>query len=78
MASSSASRKKRKIRMDIDADADKETDTIKKSIIDREEKSDFELDPNAGSLPFFILDAHEEISGANVGNIYLFGKVCER
>ncbi|CAA2966660.1 DNA polymerase alpha catalytic subunit [Olea europaea subsp. europaea] len=38
------------------------------------EKSDFEVD-SKGSLPFYILDAHEEIYGANIGNIYLFGKV---
>ncbi|XP_057449530.1 DNA polymerase alpha catalytic subunit-like [Lotus japonicus] len=28
-----------------------------------------------GSLPFYILDAHEEFYGANMGTIYLFGKV---
>lgn len=39
-----------------------------------EEKSDFELDSD-GSLPFYILDAHEELFGANSGNLYLFGKV---
>lgn len=39
-----------------------------------EEKSDFELDSN-GSLPFYLMDAHEEIYGANMGNLYLFGKV---
>ncbi|CAI9754278.1 unnamed protein product [Fraxinus pennsylvanica] len=39
-----------------------------------EEKTDFEVD-SKGSLPFYILDAHEEIYGANAGNIYLFGKV---
>ncbi|XP_022883767.1 DNA polymerase alpha catalytic subunit-like [Olea europaea var. sylvestris] len=39
-----------------------------------EEKSDFEVD-SKGSLPFYILDAHEEIYGANAGNLYLFGKV---
>lgn len=31
-----------------------------------------------GSLPFYILDAHEEFYGANAGNIYLFGKVCRK
>lgn len=40
-----------------------------------EEKSDFELDSD-GSLPFYILDVHEELFGANAGNLYLFGKVC--
>ncbi|KAK4789987.1 hypothetical protein SAY86_017291 [Trapa natans] len=39
-----------------------------------EEKSDFELD-SEGSLPFYLMDAHEEIYGANMGNLYLFGKV---
>ena len=39
-----------------------------------EEKADFELGSD-GSLPFYILDAHEEIFGANAGNLYLFGKV---
>ncbi|KAL8044514.1 hypothetical protein ABFX02_08G049900 [Erythranthe guttata] len=39
-----------------------------------EEKLEFEVDSN-GSLPFYILDAHEEIYGANAGNVYLFGKV---
>ncbi|KAL8247014.1 hypothetical protein R6Q59_008230 [Mikania micrantha] len=28
-----------------------------------------------GSLPFYLLDAYEEYSGSNAGNIYLFGKV---
>ncbi|XP_023729071.1 DNA polymerase alpha catalytic subunit [Lactuca sativa] len=28
-----------------------------------------------GSLPFYMLDAYEEFSGSNAGNIYLFGKV---
>lgn len=40
-----------------------------------EEKLDFEVESD-GSLPFYILDAHEEIYGANAGNLYLFGKVC--
>ncbi|KAK3013484.1 hypothetical protein RJ639_010303, partial [Escallonia herrerae] len=39
-----------------------------------EENPDFELDSD-GSLPFYILDAHEEFYGANAGNLYLFGKV---
>ncbi|KAK4488380.1 hypothetical protein RD792_004141 [Penstemon davidsonii] len=39
-----------------------------------QEKMDFEVDSN-GSLPFYILDAHEEIYGANAGTLYLFGKV---
>ncbi|PKA64781.1 DNA polymerase alpha catalytic subunit [Apostasia shenzhenica] len=38
------------------------------------EKTEFELDAN-GSLPFYIVDAHEESYGANMGNLYLFGKV---
>ncbi|KAF7851792.1 hypothetical protein BT93_L2647 [Corymbia citriodora subsp. variegata] len=39
-----------------------------------EEKADFELDVD-GTLPFYMFDAHEEIYGANAGNLYLFGKV---
>ncbi|KAA8547110.1 hypothetical protein F0562_003539 [Nyssa sinensis] len=39
-----------------------------------EEKPDFMVD-SEGSLPFYILDAHEEFYGANMGNLYLFGKV---
>lgn len=39
-----------------------------------EEKSGFELD-SEGYLPFYIMDAYEEIYGANMGNLYLFGKV---
>ncbi|XP_024019597.1 DNA polymerase alpha catalytic subunit [Morus notabilis] len=39
-----------------------------------EEISDFDLDSD-GSLPFYILDAHQEFYGANMGNLYLFGKV---
>ncbi|XP_011043523.1 PREDICTED: DNA polymerase alpha catalytic subunit-like isoform X2 [Populus euphratica] len=39
-----------------------------------EEQSEFELDGD-GSLPFYILDAYEEIFGANMGTIFLFGKV---
>ncbi|XVE87107.1 hypothetical protein DITRI_Ditri18aG0089600 [Diplodiscus trichospermus] len=39
-----------------------------------EGQSDFELDLD-GSLPFYILDAYEEFYGANMGTLYLFGKV---
>lgn len=35
---------------------------------------EFEVDDD-GSLPFYILDAHEQLSGANMGTLYLFGKV---
>ncbi|KAG5528834.1 hypothetical protein RHGRI_029482 [Rhododendron griersonianum] len=42
--------------------------------LNSEEKPDFELDSD-GSLPFYILDVHEEFYGANAGNVYLFGKV---
>ncbi|KAK4783867.1 hypothetical protein SAY86_018235 [Trapa natans] len=38
------------------------------------EKSEFELG-SEGFLPFYMMDAHEEIYGANLGNLYLFGKV---
>ncbi|KAG0453481.1 hypothetical protein HPP92_024785 [Vanilla planifolia] len=39
-----------------------------------DEKPEFELDAD-GLLPFYILDAHEELYGANMGCLYLFGKV---
>ncbi|KAJ4963774.1 hypothetical protein NE237_023713 [Protea cynaroides] len=39
-----------------------------------EDKSEFLLDSD-GSLPFYIIDAHEEIYGGNMGTLYLFGKV---
>lgn len=39
-----------------------------------EELSEFEVDAD-GTLPFYILDAHEQFSGANMGTLYLFGKV---
>ncbi|GMN30176.1 hypothetical protein TIFTF001_002720 [Ficus carica] len=39
-----------------------------------EEVSDFDLDSDK-SLPFYILDAHEEFYGTNMGTLYLFGKV---
>ncbi|GLU20032.1 hypothetical protein SLE2022_362500 [Rubroshorea leprosula] len=40
-----------------------------------EGQSDFELDAD-GSLPFYIIDAYEEqLRGANIGTVYLFGKV---
>nr|GMD49750.1 DNA polymerase alpha catalytic subunit [Ipomoea batatas] len=39
-----------------------------------EENSDLELESD-GSFPFFILDAYEELYGANSGILYLFGKV---
>ncbi|KAK6924049.1 Zinc finger, DNA-directed DNA polymerase, family B, alpha [Dillenia turbinata] len=39
-----------------------------------EEKVDFVLDSD-GSLPFYIIDAHEEFYGNNMGTLYLFGKV---
>ncbi|EPS71274.1 hypothetical protein M569_03479 [Genlisea aurea] len=39
-----------------------------------DEKLEFEMEPD-GSLPFYIIDAHEEF-GANGGDIYLFGKRC--
>ncbi|KAL4577433.1 hypothetical protein LXL04_013542 [Taraxacum kok-saghyz] len=39
-----------------------------------DEKPPFVVDTD-GSLPFYMLDAYEEFSGSNAGNIYLFGKV---
>ncbi|XP_047315516.1 DNA polymerase alpha catalytic subunit [Impatiens glandulifera] len=39
-----------------------------------EEKQDFFVESD-GSMPFYLLDAHEEFYGANTGTIYLFGKV---
>ncbi|GAU26038.1 hypothetical protein TSUD_224990 [Trifolium subterraneum] len=38
------------------------------------QNSEFNLEPE-GSLPFYILDAYEEYYGANMGTIYLFGKL---
>ena len=40
----------------------------------KEEHSEFNLEAD-GSLPFYILDAHEEFNGVNKGTLYLFGKV---
>ncbi|CAN1190341.1 DNA polymerase alpha catalytic subunit [Linum perenne] len=45
-----------------------------KSVSHSNEQPEFEVDAN-GSLPFYILDAHEEVFGANRGTLYLFGKV---
>lgn len=39
-----------------------------------DEKHEFEVESD-GSLPFYLLDAHEEFYGVNAGNLYLFGKV---
>lgn len=39
-----------------------------------EGKSDFDIEAD-GSLPFYIVDAHEEFFGANMGTVFLFGKV---
>ncbi|KAJ4828983.1 hypothetical protein Tsubulata_020636 [Turnera subulata] len=54
-----------------------ESDGVKengKGGVSCEEQSEFDLDAD-GSLPFYIIDAHEEIFGANMGTVYLFGKV---
>lgn len=48
--------------------------TETKANFDSDEKSVFTLDAD-GSLPFYIIDAHEETSGGNYGILYLFGKV---
>lgn len=45
--------------------------------LNSEEILDFDLDSD-GSFPFYILDAYEELYGANAGNLYLFGKVKKR
>lgn len=42
--------------------------------LNSEENLEFNVEAD-GSLPFYILDAHEEFYGANMGNLYLFGKV---
>ncbi|KAI3521012.1 hypothetical protein L1887_10469 [Cichorium endivia] len=42
--------------------------------LNSDEKPPFVVDSD-GSLPFYMLDAYEEFSGYNAGNIYLFGKV---
>lgn len=39
-----------------------------------DEKHEFEVESD-GSLPFYLLDAHEEFYGVNAGNLYLFGKI---
>lgn len=39
-----------------------------------QQHSEFNLEPE-GSLPFYIIDAYEEYYGANMGTLYLFGKV---
>ncbi|PNX75187.1 DNA polymerase alpha catalytic subunit-like protein, partial [Trifolium pratense] len=39
-----------------------------------QQHSEFNLETE-GSLPFYILDAYEEYYGANMGTLYLFGKV---
>ena len=39
-----------------------------------EDSSDFDLEGD-GVLPFYMIDAHEEFYGANMGTLYLFGKV---
>ena len=39
-----------------------------------DDSPDFELNAD-GSLPFYIIDAHEEPFGSNLGTVYLFGKV---
>ncbi|CAH9145538.1 unnamed protein product [Cuscuta epithymum] len=44
------------------------------SLNNAEENSDLDLGSD-GSFPFFIIDAHEELYGANSGNLFLFGKV---
>ncbi|KAJ7952842.1 DNA polymerase [Quillaja saponaria] len=44
------------------------------SEVSSDENSDFNLESD-GSLPFYIIDAHEELYGANMGTLYLFGKV---
>ncbi|KAM0946265.1 putative DNA-directed DNA polymerase [Dioscorea sansibarensis] len=41
-----------------------------------DDKTELVLDSD-GSLPFYIIDAHEESFGANAGTLYLFGKVKE-
>ncbi|KAL0332214.1 UNVERIFIED_CONTAM: DNA polymerase alpha catalytic subunit [Sesamum calycinum] len=51
-----------------------EVKEVPKKSTNSEEKLDFEVESD-GSLPFYILDAHEEIHGTNAGNLYLFGKV---
>ncbi|EEF38804.1 DNA polymerase alpha catalytic subunit [Ricinus communis] len=49
------------------------TEEVKSGVV-CDEQSEFELEAD-GSLPFYIIDAHEEIFGANMGTLYLFGKV---
>ncbi|XP_042421168.1 DNA polymerase alpha catalytic subunit-like [Zingiber officinale] len=48
--------------------------TETKANFDSDDKFEFTLEAD-GSLPFYIIDAHEETSGGNSGILYLFGKV---
>ncbi|KAL0343706.1 UNVERIFIED_CONTAM: DNA polymerase alpha catalytic subunit [Sesamum angustifolium] len=48
-----------------------EVKEVPKKSTNSEEKLDFEVESD-GSLPFYILDAHEEIHGANAGNLSLW------
>lgn len=45
-----------------------------KDALQNQQQAEFLLEPD-GSLPFYILDAYEEYYGANMGTLYLFGKV---
>lgn len=47
---------------------------IKTADLNNQQQSELKLEPE-GSLPFYILDAYEEYYGANMGTLYLFGKV---
>ncbi|KAL6007618.1 hypothetical protein ACLOJK_033117 [Asimina triloba] len=42
--------------------------------VSSDEKAEFALDSD-GSLPFYMIDAYEETYGANLGTLYMFGKV---
>ena len=55
-------------------DADFADTKVASYVSSHEENSEFNLEED-GSLPFYILDAHEEFYGANIGTLYLFGKV---
>ncbi|KAL5099247.1 hypothetical protein RYX36_003574 [Vicia faba] len=47
---------------------------IKVADSNNQQQSELKLEPE-GSLPFYMIDAYEEYYGANMGTLYLFGKV---
>lgn len=50
---------------------------VKTGVLNSDEQADFEVDAD-GTLPFYVLDAHEQFYGVNMGTVYLFGKVMRQ